>query len=97
MGAVWNDTGLNSHVSGVRFSLPPPPALNQKNMTDDELHELFVYYGKEYKKSVNKFLEGLKEIYRRGLYQELGYKTIFEYAKDLADLEEEIVREALGL
>ena len=61
-------------------------------MNDEDLYNQFKTYGKLAKQSQKHFLEMLKEAYKRELHIKMGYDSIYKFADDLAEIEEDIVK-----
>ncbi|MFA4815245.1 MAG: hypothetical protein WC924_04425 [Candidatus Gracilibacteria bacterium] len=66
-------------------------------MTDEELYEKALMYGRNALLWRQKFMGLLPEVQRRRLYEKKGFGSIFEFAFKLAGLSEEQVRRVLNL
>jgi len=67
------------------------------SLTDEKLYELCQHFGKLALNYRNKFAGLLPEVNRRRLYEQKGFRSIFEFAFKLAGLSEKQVRIALNL
>ncbi|MFA4814962.1 MAG: hypothetical protein WC924_02175 [Candidatus Gracilibacteria bacterium] len=66
-------------------------------MTDQELYEKALMYGRNALLWRQKFMGLLPEVARRRLYEKKGFGSVFEFAFKLAGLSEEQVRRVLNL
>lgn len=66
-------------------------------LNDDELFAKCRLYGAEARNWRNKFLGLLPEVYRRRLYRERGFQSIFEFSYKLAGVNEDQVKRVLRL
>lgn len=71
--------------------------MNIATLTDKELFELCQEYGNKARFWLQKFAGLLPEVYRRKLYFQKGFGSIFEFAAKLAGMSEEQVRRVLNL
>lgn len=67
------------------------------NMTDEKLFQMCQQYGRNALLWRQKFIGLLPEVNKRRLYEKKGFESIFVFAKKLAGLSEEQVRNALNL
>jgi hypothetical protein len=67
------------------------------NLTNRQLHKLACEYGGRSLHWRNKFIGLLPELYRRRVFEDYGFGSIFEYAAKLAGLSQEQVRRRLNI
>lgn len=71
--------------------------MNNEKLTDETLYQLCRTYGERARFWRQKFAGLLPEVFRRKLYEQKGFSSIFEFAKKLAGMSEEQVRLVLNL
>ncbi len=69
----------------------------ENSLSNDALHQKFVYLGKERHRLTHALLALLPEIFRRKIYKEKGYFSIYEYAGKLAGISQYVVDKAIGV
>lgn len=66
-------------------------------MTDKQLYQLCKEYGLEARKWKNRFIALLPEVYKRRVYKQKGFGSIFEFAAKLGGVSRNVVEDALNL
>lgn len=66
-------------------------------MNNQELHDKFVQYGQNAKEWIRKCIILLPEIYKRKIWEQKGFGSIYEYAAKLAGMSHDTVNETLRI
>ncbi len=73
------------------------PVIDPRIMSDNDLLNYSILFGKVALRARNKFIGSLPEIARRGIYQKKGFESVFHYAKITGGVSVEQVRTVLNL